>query len=141
MKGMEGLMSRKIEDLVAIMQILAREFAVKMAEAGIPFMFTATYRSQEEQDALYAQGRTKPGKIVTWTRHSKHTTKRAFDIAILSKGKPIWDTKVDVNKDDIPDYMQAGEIGKSLRLVWGGDFVDERRRPRPDYCHFQLEEA
>lgn len=126
-------MSRKIEDLKLSAQILAREFAVKMAEAGIPFMFTCTYRSQEEQDALYEQGRTKPGKIVTWTRASKHTERRAFDIAILNQGKPIWDVKVDVNENDIPDYQEAGKIGESVRLVWGGRFKS------PDYCHFELE--
>ena len=116
------------------MQIKARDLAVKMAEEGIPFMFTCTYRSQEEQDALYTQGRTAPGKIVTWTHNSRHTRRDAFDIAILRSGQPVWDIKVDVNKDDVPDYQQAGEIGESLGLVWGG------RWKTPDYPHFQLKE-
>ena len=128
-------MSRKIEDLTWAAQTYARDFSVKMAENGVPFMFTCTYRSQEEQDALFDQGRSKPGKVVTWTRASKHTSGRAFDIAILKQGKPIWDIKADVNQDDIPDYQQAGEIGESVGLVWGGRF-----KP-PDYCHFQLKEG
>lgn len=125
-------MSRKIEDLKLSMQIKARDFAVKMAESGIPFMFTCTYRSQNEQDQLFQQGRTTPGKIVTWTHNSRHTQRDAFDIALLLQGKPVWDTKIDVDGDHIPDYKEAGKIGESVGLVWGG------RWKTPDYPHFQL---
>ncbi len=41
-------MSRKVEDLAPEMQEKLKNFAVKMAEAGIPWMITCTYRSQEE---------------------------------------------------------------------------------------------
>jgi peptidoglycan L-alanyl-D-glutamate endopeptidase CwlK len=123
--------SRKVEDLTPEVQAKLKEFAVRMAEEGIPWMLTCTLRPQEEQDALYEQGRTKPGKIVTWTRHSKHTPRqgyngksRAFDIAILKDGKPTWDVKVSVDGDDIPDYDEAGRIGKECGLRWGGDFGD-----------------
>ncbi len=126
-------MSRKIEDLTRETQIAFKEFAAFMAQEGIPFMLTCTYRSQEEQDVLYAQGRTTPGKKVTWTHHSKHTERTAFDIAILKDGKPTWDTKVSVNGDDIPDYKQAGDIAVQCGLVWGGIW-----QTSPDYPHFQL---
>lgn len=125
-------MSRKISDLVPAMQDLARAFSAEMAENGIPFMFTCTYRSQEEQDELYKQGRTKSGKIVTWTKHSLHTQRIAFDIAILRDGKPTWDIKVDVDADGVKDYFEAGKIGESIGLEWGGSWKN------PDYPHFQL---
>lgn len=131
-------MSRKIVDLIPEMQELARDFAVKMAEEGHAFMFTSTYRSQEEQNAIYAQGRTTPGKIVTWTRNSRHTQRDAFDIALLLQGKPIWDPKIDIDADHIPDYLEAGKIGESVGLVWGGRFKNSKGQPRPDYCHFEL---
>ena len=124
-------MSRKVEELIPEMQGKARSFAVAMAEAGIPFMWTCTYRPQSEQDALYAQGRTAPGRKVTWTLHSKHTERVAFDIAILKDGKPTWDVKVSVDGDSIPDYEEAGKIGEGLGLVWGG------RWNTPDYPHFE----
>lgn len=130
--------SRKIEDLIPAMQEKAKIFAVKMAENGIPFMFTCTYRSQEEQNATFAQGRSTPGKIVTWTRNSRHTKRDAFDIAILFAGKPTWDIKVDVDDDHIPDYLEAGKIGESIGLVWGGRFKNSKGQLRPDYSHFQL---
>ena len=37
------------------------------------------YRSQTEQDRLYAQGRTTAGTRVTWTKTSKHTSGKAVD--------------------------------------------------------------
>lgn len=127
--------SRKIEDLIPEMQEKAKLFAVRMAEAGISFMFTCTRRTQAEQDALYAQGRTAPGRIVTWTTKSKHIGGKAFDIAILSNGKPTWDVKVSVDGDSIPDYQEAGKIGEAVGLRWGGRFKS------PDMPHFELLEG
>jgi peptidoglycan L-alanyl-D-glutamate endopeptidase CwlK len=124
--------SRKIEDLVPELQELYWKFHQAMEDAGLPYMITCTKRSQEEQDALYEQGRTKPGKIVTWTHKSRHIDGEAFDIAITKDGQPIWDIKVDVDKDNEPDYNEAGEIGEQVGLEWGGKF------PSPDRPHFQL---
>lgn len=124
--------SRKIEELLPEIQEKFKNFAVKMAETGIPFMVTCTYRSQAEQNELWARGRTKPGPKVTWTRKSRHSEHRAFDIAILKDGRPVWDLKVDVNDDHLPDYLEAGEIGESVGLKWGGRF------PSPDCPHFEI---
>jgi peptidoglycan LD-endopeptidase CwlK len=115
--------SRDIEDLIPEMQEKFAAFLAKMEAANLPFMVTFTYRSQEEQDALYAQGRTAPGRIVTWTKNSRHTKREAFDIAMLVNGKPDWsDNKL---------YRLAGQIGESVGLVWGG------RWKKADLCHFQ----
>ena len=43
-----------------------------------------THRSQARQLDLYAQGRTEPGPIVTWTQHSAHTEGRAVDVIVDS---------------------------------------------------------
>ena len=82
-------------------------------------------------------------KKVTWTLASKHIIDlddnnpandkaRAFDIAITRDGRPVWDLKVNVNKNDIPDYDEAGMIGESVGLRWGGRF------PSPDRPHFEI---
>jgi peptidoglycan LD-endopeptidase CwlK len=115
-------MSRSIMDLILPMQDKFEAFSAKMDELDIDFIVTCTYRSQEEQNALYAQGRTTPGKVVTWTKNSRHTQRDAFDIAILKNGKITWDDS---------DYLTAGNIGESVGLVWGG------RWHQPDSCHFQ----
>jgi hypothetical protein len=41
-----------------------------------------TLRSQERQDALYAQGRTRSGPVVTWTRNSAHLGGYAADVRL-----------------------------------------------------------
>ena len=124
-------MSRRIEDLTPATQELYWLFSEAMSRARIPFMVTCTFRSQEEQDALWNQGRTTPGKVVTWTRNSRHTKRTAFDIAILRDGKPTWDSKVSLNDNDIPDYQEAGTIGEMVGLTWGGFWKT------PDFPHFQ----
>ena len=79
---------------------------------------------------------------VTWTMASKHIVDlddsnkdndkaRAFDFAILKDGKATWDIKVNVNNNDVSDYMEAGIIGESAGLKWGGRFKS------PDYPHFE----
>lgn len=80
---------------------------------------------------------------VTWTLHSKHlidledndesnNQSNAFDIVITKDKKASWDIKVDVNKNDVPDYDEAGSIGESVGLKWGGRFRS------PDRPHYEL---
>ena len=81
-------------------------------QKGMKVKIIETYRSQERQDYLYEQGRTRPGKIVTHTRSSIHTTKLAFDMIQNIAGKEY----------DKPFLDKLGELGKSIGLEWGGDF-------------------
>ena len=90
---------------------------------------------------------------VTWTLLSEHLINtedldfhndhsKAFDLALKSKIIGVhWEIKVDVNKNDIPDYTELGELGESIGLVWGGRFRDRRGRLRPDMPHFQQPEG
>lgn len=63
------------ERLGRVVDRMRREYGhdVRIAEAG---------RTQARQDYLYAQGRTRPGAVVTWTRNSAHTQGRAVDVTI-----------------------------------------------------------
>lgn len=97
-------------------QEICRDFIYKCKLSGIDVIITQTLRTKAEQDSLYAQGRTKPGNIVTKCRYpmSPHCWGCAFDIAVKVDGKVTWGH---------PElYRKAGQIGKSLGLVWGGDF-------------------
>lgn len=51
-------------------------------EHGHEVRVTETFREQSRQDFLYAQGRTRPGPVVTWTRASNHTAGRAVDVVV-----------------------------------------------------------
>lgn len=97
------------------------KFKQACEEAGIDVRVTSTRRTQSEQDALFEQGRSTPGPVVTWTRKSKHVGGRAFDITIV--GSPEYE-------DDPELWELVGAIGEDLDLKWGGSYGD--------YGHFEL---
>ena len=84
---------------------------------GLPLLITDTLRTREEQDNLYAQGRTRPGGIVTNCRGSDYKSPHqwgvAFDFCKNIKGQEY---------NDRAFFQQVGAVGKSLGLFWGGDF-------------------
>ena len=112
---------RDINELTSLAQTACRLFMAKCREAGLDVFITETYRPQSRQNELWEQGRTKPGKIVTWTMHSRHTSRRAWDIAC--NGCILY---------DIDTLNKAGAIAKSLGITWGGDWKD------PDKPHFEI---
>jgi peptidoglycan L-alanyl-D-glutamate endopeptidase CwlK len=98
--------------------------------------FTHTLRTDKEQEALFAQGRTTPGKIVTWARggESYHNYGLAFDIALIIDGKTAsWDTIKDFDGDRVADWMEVVAIAKKYGWEWGGDWPRKKR----DMPHFQ----
>ena len=105
------------------LQRLGRELLRRLAAEGLTFKVTSGNRTQAEQDALYAQGRTKPGPVVTWTRRSRHIGGRAIDLTLFQGKNPVWESR---------HYDRAGVIGEKLGLKWGG------RWKTPDRPHFQL---
>jgi peptidoglycan L-alanyl-D-glutamate endopeptidase CwlK len=58
-------------------------------------LITCTLRTQAEQTALYAQGRTVPGHIVTNAQAGKsaHNWGLALDFVPMINGKPEWTGK------------------------------------------------
>lgn len=114
---------RDVKELTPAAQKACRLFLKKCKESGLNIFLTETYRSQARQNQLYAQGRTEPGKIVTWTLNSRHTSRRAWDIAVI--GKDLYDMAV---------IRKAGSIGQSLGITWGGEWST------PDYVHFEITE-
>lgn len=55
------------------------------------FVVVETYRSQLRQTELYNQGRSTPGAIVTWRRHSLHSECVACDVYPVKNGKIVTD--------------------------------------------------
>lgn len=97
--------------------------------------FTHTLRTFAEQDALYAQGRTKKGSKVTNAKggQSYHNYGLAIDIALLvdvdgngSFETASWDAKTDFDGDKKADWQEIVTIFKRYGYEWGGDwkFVD-----------------
>ncbi len=54
----------------------------RMRAAGHPIQVAETARSSSRQDWLFAQGRSRPGPVVTWTRESRHESGRAVDVTL-----------------------------------------------------------
>ena len=91
--------------------------------------FSYTLRTFAEQDAIYAQGRTKPGKIVTKAKAglSYHNYGLAIDIVLIINGKTAsWDIKGDFDGDGKADWQEIVTIFKQFGWESGIDwkFVD-----------------
>lgn len=99
--------------------------------------FAWILRNNVEQRLLYEQGRTRPGKVVTWAKpgQSWHNYGLAVDICLIdSVGKMAsWDTKTDFDADRKADWLEVVEVFKSRGWEWGGDWPEAKR----DKPHFQ----
>jgi hypothetical protein len=82
--------------------------------AGHPVVVTECFRSNEEQERLYAQGRTTGGDIVTHARggSSFHNYGLACDIVPVDiNGSPVWRTGVNgTSFETIRGYMRNAGV-------------------------------
>lgn len=122
-----------IATLLPKAQIAARKamIAVKALGGGLTVQILSGTRTYAEQTAIYAQGRTKPGKIVTRAKagQSNHNFGIAFDIGIF-KGKTYYTGK---NAAENKAYLDAAKLIKPCGLLWGGDWKSSK-----DYPHYEL---
>lgn len=82
-------------------------------------------RTIDEQNKLYAQGRTEPGHRVTNARggSSYHNYGLAIDFAILYNDKELsWDIDYDFDKDGVKDWQEVVQAFKKHGWKWGGDW-------------------
>lgn len=103
--------------LLPKVQTMANAFIAKCKAQGIDVAITSTYRSDDEQNALYAQGRTTPGNVITNAKagQSMHNYKCALDFCPLTNGNFNWNDKA--------LFYKVGNIGKSCGFEWGGDWT------------------
>lgn len=100
--------------------------AVQATPNGVHPVIDQTERTFAQSDALYAQGRTAPGEIVTKAKagQSYHNYAMALDFHLLVNGKDSWE--VDHN------WMTVVNIFKKHGFSWGGDFANFK-----DYPHLE----
>lgn len=103
---------------------MMNQFLTEAKKQGINLIVTQAFRSKEEQDALYAIGRTIKGNKVTNAKggQSMHNFGIAIDIVSVEGGKAIWNC----------DWNKIAKIGKSVGFSWGGDWSSFSDKP-----HFQ----
>lgn len=120
--------SRSLTVLHPLFRPKAEEFVQAANAAGLDVLVYCTVRTMQEQADLYAQGRTKPGKVVTRARpgESAHNFGLAFDGAPLIGGKIDWDP-------ENPIWTRYGKVATDIGLEWAGNWVEFK-----EYPHIQL---
>jgi peptidoglycan L-alanyl-D-glutamate endopeptidase CwlK len=119
--------SRSLDDLIPPAKERVERFLSLCKDEGIDLLVTSTYRDHESQNALYEQGRTTAGKVVTNAKagDSWHNWRCAVDVVPMVNGKPNWDGLH-------PVWDQIGTLGEQAGLEWAG-----RWRTFKELAHFQ----
>ena len=130
-------MARDIKQLHPKLQEIIPKLIEKCEKQGISIKIGECLRTVKEQDELYAQGRTKPGSIVTNAKGSNYSSMHQWGVAF------DFYLDMDIDKDGKKNddafnnskktFQKVGTIGKNLGLEWGGDW-----RSIVDMPHFQL---
>lgn len=103
------------------MQIKVRQLLERLREVGENVLITDARRTSEEQDELYAQGRTKPGMIVTHVDDSNsfHTHGLAIDIVPVGPlGVPL-DKRHWLEWTALHRYENIAREAQAIVLTWG----------------------
>src|SRR3990167_7131102 len=121
------LNSRKVTDLDPIARAICERHMALCKAAGLIILITSTYRDYEQQEALYAQGRTTPGNRVTKARagQSFHNFRVAWDAVPLIDGKANWNASS-------ASFKQMVALGADAGAECGADWISFK-----DYPHFQ----
>jgi peptidoglycan LD-endopeptidase CwlK len=134
-RGEIEMASRSLADLDPSVRAVAEQLLARAERADIPLTILCTLRTMEEQAALYAQGRSKSGAIVTYARpgYSFHNFGLALDVVptrlLMMKN---WGETPGHSEEARALWHQLGTIGVDIGLSWGGDFAK-----LPDFPHFQ----
>jgi peptidoglycan L-alanyl-D-glutamate endopeptidase CwlK len=106
---------RNLDNLHPHVKKLAKELILSCKKQGVPIYVCRTFVTLEEQENIYAQGRTIPGAILTHFKpgYSLHNYGLAFDILCTKNCETPWDENT--------AYRIIGGIGKDIGLTWGGD--------------------
>lgn len=113
--------SRDLKDLHPKVAAMCSAFVNACKSQGIDVLITSTLRDNESQNALYAQGRTVKGSIVTNAKagQSFHNYGLAFDFCPIVNGKCQW--------NDLDLFKRCGVIAESVGLEWAGRWAGKFR--------------
>lgn len=119
---------KRLESLKTPFQDIVLKMVKIGNKNGLDVQIACGTRSAAQQDELYAQGRTRPGSIVTNAKggQSLHNIGLAVDLYFLVGGKADWGVGKylklwDLIKDSVPE------------VEWAGNWKSFK-----EYCHFQI---
>jgi peptidoglycan L-alanyl-D-glutamate endopeptidase CwlK len=110
-------MSRLLIDLNPVVEKMVLMLLERCLAVHVYVLITQTKRTMDEQNALYSQGRSQPGKIVTKAKggESYHNYGLALDFVPLDQnGHADW--------TDMDAFITIGNIAKEIGFEWGGDW-------------------
>lgn len=120
---------RDIKQCHPRLQLLVDKLIKECEKQGLKIGIGECFRTVGEQDALYAQGRTKAGSIVTNAKGSTYSSMHQWGIA--------FDFYRNDNKGAFDDtgnfFTKVGKVGQRIGLEWGGSWKSPVDKP-----HFQL---
>lgn len=133
---MNKFSNRSLKNLVGVHPDLVRLMKASIIDCPIDFTITEGVRTVLRQRELFAQGRTKPGVIVTQCdgvkKRSNHQPKAdGCGYAVDLYAYPI-DVNDTVNIQIIADHIKKKAQELNIRIEWGGDWKMK------DYPHFEL---
>lgn len=131
--SLQTLLDRSTKNIGSGMDPVVKESALEVIKRaykeGIYVQLSSGFRSFADQNALYAQGRTKPGNIVTNAKggYSNHNFGLAVDYFLVSDdgNTALWTVN--------DKWRRVAAIGKKLGFAWGGDWSSFR-----DYPHLEM---
>lgn len=133
--GVSEINEKRLATVNGVLAGRVRKLIALAAADGYTLQVTQSLRTVAEQDALYAQGRTKPGKKVTNARggSSWHNFGLAVDFCFIVGGKPDWTDAL---------YTKIGKWASAVNLEWGGSWISIKDKPHVQLTKgLQLSEA
>ena len=126
-KTWDIISDQRINGLHPKIRNAAKEFILRAEkDLGIKLRLVSGLRTWEEQNELYAKGRTAGGNVVTNAKagDSLHNYGLALDVVEIKDGQALWNN---------PNWKKIANLGKSLGFDWGGDWSGFSDKP-----HFEM---
>jgi len=118
------LSERSMKRLVGVNPRLVALTREAIALSPVDFMITEGLRTKDRQLALVRAGASR-------TKHSRHLTGHAIDVAAMVDGQVRWDWPL---YPRIAAAFKAAAARQGTAIVWGGDWPTLRDGP-----HFELD--
>jgi peptidoglycan L-alanyl-D-glutamate endopeptidase CwlK len=129
---MDAISEIRLAQVHPLLSAKVHAMASVLEGQGIIIRVVQGLRTATQQDELYAQGRTRPGPVVTDARggYSMHNFGLAVDCIPGIRGKEPWQPNWEAKH---PDYGAMIAAGEAQGLVSGAHWESI-----PDEPHFQL---
>ena len=133
---------RSLDNLKGVHPDLVKVVQRALELSKVDFTVIEGVRSQARQDELWAQGRTKPGPVVTWVKtsgtHGIHAD--GYGHAVDMVPYPVdWDDLKRFDQMAEAMFQASKELG--IKIRWGANW-DQDGNPREagesDSPHFEL---